>query len=85
MMRWLRFTPAIATIILGIAFAAGAQDIPADYQQVLTRLGKQGDFKDGVLKVNIPRNDLGGAAPLLHARARSRHAGRSGDEGEAGD
>ena len=29
-----------------------------EYQQVLTYLGKQGDFKDNVLKVNIPRNDL---------------------------
>jgi len=37
---------------------AGAQDIPAEYQQVLTTLGKQGDFKDRVLKVNIPRNDV---------------------------
>jgi len=36
----------------------GAQEIPADYQQVLTTLGKQGDFKDNVLKVNIPRNDV---------------------------
>ena len=35
-----------------------AQDIPADYQQVLSALGKQGDFKDQVLKVNIPRNDV---------------------------
>jgi hypothetical protein len=25
---------------------------------VLSALGKTGDFKDGVLKVNIPRNDL---------------------------
>src|ERR671936_1790551 len=44
-----------------IAFAATtalAQDIPADYQQVLTALGKQGDYKADVLKVNIPRNDL---------------------------
>jgi hypothetical protein len=32
--------------------------MPADYQAVLTSLGKQGDFKDNVLKVNIPRNDL---------------------------
>ena len=31
---------------------------PADYQSVLTTLGKQGDFKDNVLRVNIPRNDL---------------------------
>lgn len=35
-----------------------AQDIPADYQAVLAALNKKGDFKDGVLKVNIPRNDL---------------------------
>jgi Domain of Unknown Function (DUF1259) len=33
-------------------------DMPADYKQVLSTLGKQGDFKDGVLKVNIPRSDL---------------------------
>ena len=38
--------------------AARAQDVPADYKAVLTSLGKSGDFKDGVLKVNIPRNDL---------------------------
>src|SRR4051812_22461611 len=31
---------------------------PADYQGVLTALGRAGDFKDGVLKVNIPRADL---------------------------
>ena len=37
---------------------ARAQDIPAEYQQVLSTLGKQGDFKDNVLKVNIPRNDV---------------------------
>ena len=38
--------------------AARAQDVPAEYQQVLSALGKQGDFKDNVLKVNIPRNDV---------------------------
>jgi hypothetical protein len=32
--------------------------MPADYQTVLTTLGKQGDFKDNVLRVNVPRNDL---------------------------
>jgi hypothetical protein len=32
--------------------------MPADYQAVLTALGKQGDFKENVLRVNIPRNDL---------------------------
>src|SRR5205085_1560707 len=40
------------------SFAATAQDIPAEYQQVLTALGKQGDYKANVLKVNIPRNDV---------------------------
>ena len=50
------FVLAAATLTLP-AFAQ-APDIPADYQQVLSTLGKQGDFKDNVLKVNIPRNDL---------------------------
>jgi hypothetical protein len=35
-----------------------AQEMPVDYKQVLDALGRQGDFKDGVLKVNIPRTDL---------------------------
>src|SRR3954447_17793574 len=37
---------------------ASAQDVPAPYKDVLTFLGRQGDFKADVLKVNIPRNDL---------------------------
>src|SRR5690348_12155034 len=47
-------------LIVGLlsGFAAFAQSIPADYQSVLTTLGKQGDFKDNVLKINIPRNDV---------------------------
>ena len=40
------------------AWPAHAQDVPAPYRDVLTFLGKQGDFKDNVLKVNIPRNDV---------------------------
>src|SRR5438876_1729415 len=43
---------------LTLASVAMAQEVPADYQQVLTTLGKQGDYKANVLKVNIPRNDL---------------------------
>jgi hypothetical protein len=35
-----------------------AQGMPGEYQQVLTTLGKQGDYKANVLKVNIPRGDL---------------------------
>jgi hypothetical protein len=45
-------------IVLSSIGVATAQEIPAEYQQVLTTLGKTGDFKDNVLKVNIPRNDL---------------------------
>lgn len=37
---------------------AFAQDAPSDYQEVLKLLDRKGDFKDGVLKVNIPRSDL---------------------------
>jgi len=46
------------SLILSAASAGRAQDVPPDYKAVLTALGKTGDFKDGVLKVNIPRNDL---------------------------
>src|SRR5205809_3825542 len=45
-------------IALLCAISSGAQEVPAEYQQVLTALGKQGDYKANVLKVNIPRNDL---------------------------
>jgi len=45
-------TSAVAT------FAASGQQIPAEYDQAMKTLGKQGDFKDNVLKVNIPRNDV---------------------------
>ena len=34
------------------------QEMPPEYAGVLKTLGRQGDFKDGALKVNIPRNDL---------------------------
>jgi hypothetical protein len=48
------------TIFGLIAFAAGAlaQEMPADYAVVLKTLGKQGDYKSSVLKINIPRTDL---------------------------
>jgi hypothetical protein len=47
-----------ALLISSSSVLARAQEVPAQYQQVLTALGRQGDFKDDVLKVNIPRNDL---------------------------
>lgn len=34
------------------------QAMPTEYDGVLKALGKQGDFKDNVLKINLPRNDL---------------------------
>jgi len=43
--------------LFGAAPAIG-QEMPADYKQVVDALGKTADFKDGVLKVNIPRNDV---------------------------
>ena len=45
--------------VLGLSAAPlPAQEVPKDYQEVLTYLGRKGDFKANVLKVNIPRNDL---------------------------
>src|SRR3954452_23166137 len=51
---------AFAVIFAGAALAAtgGAQTMPADYDGVLKTLGKPGDYKSNVLKLNIPRNDL---------------------------
>src|SRR6266481_1109582 len=52
----------LGTLLLAIAALDGsaghAQDVPSDYQQVLKIVGKSGDYKANVLKVNIPRNDL---------------------------
>jgi hypothetical protein len=48
-------TVAFVALLGGTAFA---QEPPPEYQQVLTALGKTGDFKDNVLKVNLPRNDV---------------------------
>jgi hypothetical protein len=48
----------LAGALLCAPRSVSAQDVPAEYQQVLSTLGRQGDFKDNVLKVNIPRNDV---------------------------
>ena len=53
----MKIIKVIACTLLGVC-AALAQTIPADYDGVLKTLGRQGDFKDNVLKINIPRNDL---------------------------
>jgi hypothetical protein len=52
---------ALALTLAG-ATSAFAQSVPpampAEYAAVLQTLARQGDYKDNVLKVNIPRNDL---------------------------
>ena len=48
----------LAFLSLTLASAAEGQEIPADYKAVMTTMGRSGDYKDGVLKVNIPRTDL---------------------------
>ena len=52
------YTAQLALALSLFAAPVFAQDMPADYASVLKTLGKQGDFKDNVLKVNMPRNDL---------------------------
>jgi hypothetical protein len=49
--------PALLLLLL-CATGALAQEVPSDYQEVLKSLDRKGDFKAGVLKINIPRNDL---------------------------
>lgn len=53
----MKISRLLAYSLLSACGAAG-QNMPADYDGVLKTLGKPGDFKDGVLKINIPRNDL---------------------------
>ena len=48
---------ALALLLL-TATSAVAQEMPPEYKGVLDALARTGDFKDGVLKVNIPRNDI---------------------------
>src|SRR5579864_1098151 len=47
----------MAALLVAVSAAQG-QQMPAEYDQVLKTLGKQGDYKTNVLKINIPRNDL---------------------------
>ena len=53
-----RFAGFTVLLLMSLASLAHGQDMPPAYKQVLDTLGKTGDFKDNVLKVNIPRNDL---------------------------
>jgi hypothetical protein len=51
-------TLMLLPLVMLWSIPAWTQDVPADYAQILQSLGRQGDYKDAVLKVNIPRNDL---------------------------
>ena len=53
-----RLSFCVMACLAGMSLPALAQEVPADYQDVLKTLDRKGDFKSGVLKVNIPRNDL---------------------------
>ena len=46
------------TALVAHAQTPAPSSMPADYAAILQTLGRQGDYKDNVLKVNIPRNDL---------------------------
>lgn len=57
----MRSMTKIAAWLLPLLFVAptvSAQQMPAEYAGVLKTLNRQGDYKDNVLKVNIPRSDL---------------------------
>jgi hypothetical protein len=54
-----RLCRALALLpVLTPSLPASAQQVPAEYQAVMTTLGRTGDFKDGVLKIGLPRTDL---------------------------
>ena len=59
-MVWCKRGAMCLTMAAGLLWSgpAIAQEMPGEYKNVLTALGKAGDYKDGVLKVNVPRNDL---------------------------
>jgi hypothetical protein len=53
------FRMGVVAQLIVLIFSLGySQQIPGDYQDVLTFLGRKGDFKDNVFKINIPRSDL---------------------------
>jgi Domain of Unknown Function (DUF1259) len=54
----LRFGLGILVASVLFAVPGKAQETPSDYQEVLRVLGRNGDYKGGVLKVNVPRIDL---------------------------
>src|SRR5207244_10770745 len=58
MFHSVRLTMVTLAMLLSTAGVVLAQEMPSDYRDVLKTLDRKGDFKAGVLKVNIPRVDL---------------------------
>ena len=52
-----RIMPTTMLVFL-CAAVSGAQEMPAEYKNVVEVFGRGGDYKAGVLKVNVPRNDI---------------------------
>lgn len=54
-----RIPLAIAGVLtLALCASPRAEEMPGEYQEVLKYLGRQGDHKENVFKLNLPRNDL---------------------------
>lgn len=53
-----RLALGVALTLAAVSSAQAQATIPAEYQQVLDALERQGDYAANVLKVNVPRNDL---------------------------
>src|SRR5262245_9298273 len=53
-------TTCTFSLVLALMLASplAAQEMPAEYAGVMKTVNRQGDYKDNVLKVNVPRNDL---------------------------
>ena len=61
MKRYPPFLGVAIFVLLGatcLVPTAQAQEMPRDYQEVLKYLGRPGDYKANVLKINLPRNDF---------------------------
>jgi hypothetical protein len=56
--NWWMVVAVVGCLGVVTTFPAAAQDVPPEYEAVLKTLAKGGDFKEGVLKVNIPRSDV---------------------------
>lgn len=59
----MNYRRGLCLIIAGLLTLTGmssvsAQEMPADYREVQSYLGRTGDYADNVFKVGIPRNDL---------------------------